>query len=166
VFEDFTITAARGNTSLDGSVTTRRSASAFFNGQQLINLSLAEIAGITLSNYQSTVTGSVDSSSPDAVQSDAIVTRTLTSNFTVNAEFTGGAESPLQVSTTTEFTGVQPDAFYVAGTLTATASDGSLLVLDAANGDPATFLRNVIQEFTFACSGSAVTITPSVSVYT
>lgn len=140
-FEDFTITASSGNTSLDGIIETRRfrSGSAFFDTQQQTDLSTAELSDVVLTDYTQTIGGRVDTSSLDSAQPDAIVTRTLSSRFTVNAEFTGGIESPMQVGTTTDFIGVQPDAFYVAGTLTATASDGSLLELNADNGDPGTF---------------------------
>ena len=72
-----------------------------------------------------------------------IPTRRLSSNFSLTADYTGGAESPIEVMTLTEFVGVQPDAFYTTGMLAAEASDGSALVLQADNGDPDTLQTTI-----------------------
>ena len=83
----------------------------------------AEVSGATLTNYNVTLSGNGDTDSTDALQPDAIVTRRLSSNFSLTADYTGSAESPIEVMTLTEFVGVQPDAFYTTGLLAVEASD-------------------------------------------
>ena len=90
-----------------------------------------------------TLSGNGDTDSTDALQPDAIVTRRLSSNFSLAADYTGSAESQIEVMTLTEFVGVQPDAFYTTGMLAAEASDGSALELQADNGNPETLQTTI-----------------------
>lgn len=71
------------------------------------------------------------------------IERSLTSVLTVSAPWISDDEQFLQVQTTQDFSGNQPDDFYTTGTMTVTASDGSLLTMIADNGDPATVQVNV-----------------------
>ena len=103
----------------------------------------AKVSEATLTNNNVTLSGSGDTDSTDALQPDAIVTRGLSSNFSLTADYTGGAESLIEVMTLTQFVCVQPDAFYTTGMLAVEASDGSALELQADNGDPETLQTTV-----------------------
>ena len=144
-YTELIITGPSGTTRLDGVIefTRGRNGSAFFSDQIQLSFTEAEVSGATLTNYNVTLSGSGDTDSTDALQPDAIVTRRLSSNFSLTADYTGGAESPIEVMTLTEFVGVQPDAFYTTGMLAAEASDGSALELQADNGNPETLQTTI-----------------------
>ena len=106
-YTGLTITGPSGTTRLDGVIefTRGRNGSALFSDQIQLSFDEAEVSGATLSNYNVTLSGSVGTDLADALQPDAIVTRRLSSDFSLTANYTGGAESPIKVTTSTQFVG-------------------------------------------------------------
>ena len=87
-YTELIITGPSGTTRLDGVIefTRGRNGSAFFSDQIHLSFTKAEVSGATLTNYNVTLSGSGDTDSTDALQPDAIVTRRLSSNFSLTAD--------------------------------------------------------------------------------